>query len=56
LIAKNLGIEFTHVPYKSTAQSIVDVASGAIQLPLATIAPTIPIYQTGKVRIFGGSQ
>jgi tripartite-type tricarboxylate transporter receptor subunit TctC len=51
MIAKKLGIEMTHVPYKSTAQSIVDVASGVIQLQLATIAPTIPLYQTGKVRI-----
>ncbi len=51
MIAKKLGIEMTHVPYKSTAQSIVDVASGVIQLQLATIAPTIPLYQAGKVRI-----
>ena len=40
IIAKKLGIEMTHVPYKSTAQSIIDVASGVIQLQLATIAPT----------------
>jgi len=53
MIAKKLGIELTHVPYKSTAQSIVDVASGEVQLQLATIAPTIPMYQTGKVRILG---
>jgi tripartite-type tricarboxylate transporter receptor subunit TctC len=52
-LAKKLGIEMTHVPYKSTAQSIVDVASGVIQLQLATIAPTIPLYQAGKVRILG---
>jgi len=53
VLAKKLGIEMTHVPYKSTAQSIVDVASGVIQLQLATIAPTIPLYQTGRVRILG---
>src|SRR5581483_5332485 len=51
MIAKKLGIEMIHVPYKSTAQSIVDVASGVIQLQLATIAPTIPLYQSGKVKI-----
>ena len=39
IIAKKLGIEMTHVPYKSTAQSIIDVASGVIQLQLATISP-----------------
>jgi tripartite-type tricarboxylate transporter receptor subunit TctC len=53
IIAKKLGIEMTHVPYKSTAQSIVDVASGVIQLQLATISPTIPLLQAGKVRVLG---
>ena len=53
VLAKKLGIEMTHVPYKSTAQSIIDVASGVIQLQLATIAPTIPLHHTGKVRILG---
>lgn len=53
MIAKKLGIEMTHVTYKSTAQSIVDVASGVIQLQLATIAPTMPLYQTGRIRILG---
>jgi tripartite-type tricarboxylate transporter receptor subunit TctC len=53
VLAKKLGIEMTHIPYKSTAQSIVDVASGIIQLQLATVSPTIPLYQTGKVRILG---
>src|SRR5204862_2588494 len=53
MIAKKLGIELTHVPYKSTAQSILDVASGVIQLQLATISPTLPLSQSGKVRILG---
>jgi tripartite-type tricarboxylate transporter receptor subunit TctC len=53
VLAKKLGIEMTHVPYKSTAQSIMDVASGVIQLQLATVSPTIPLYQAGKVRILG---
>jgi tripartite-type tricarboxylate transporter receptor subunit TctC len=53
MLAEKLGIEMTHVPYKSTAQSIVDVASGVIQLQMATIAPTLPLYQSGKVRILG---
>lgn len=52
-VAKRLGIEMTHVPYKSTAQSIVDVASGVIQLQLATISPTLPLLHAGKVRVLG---
>ena len=53
IVAKKLGIEMTHVPYKSTAQSIIDVASGVIQLQLATISPTIPLVHAGKVRVLG---
>ena len=53
IIAKKLGIEMTHVPYKSTAQSIIDVASGVIQLQLATISPTVPLVHAGKVRVLG---
>jgi tripartite-type tricarboxylate transporter receptor subunit TctC len=53
VLSRRLGIEMTHVPYKTTAQSIMDVASGVIQLQLATVAPTLPIYEAGKVRILG---
>ena len=53
IIAKKPGIEMTHVPYKSTAQSIIDVASGVIQLQLATISPTVPLVHAGKVRVLG---
>ena len=53
MLAKKLGITLTHVPYKSTAQSIIDVANGTIHIQLATIAPTISLYQAGRVRILG---
>jgi tripartite-type tricarboxylate transporter receptor subunit TctC len=53
VLAKKLGIEMTHIPYKTTAQSIMDVASGVIQLQLATVSPTLPLYQAGKIRILG---
>ncbi|MFL6799870.1 MAG: Bug family tripartite tricarboxylate transporter substrate binding protein [Xanthobacteraceae bacterium] len=53
ILGKRLGIEMTHVPYKSTAQSIVDVASGVIQLQLATISPALPLIHAGKVRAIG---
>src|SRR5262249_603008 len=53
MIAKKLGMEVREGPYKSTAQSLVDVASGVIQLQLATISPTLPLYESGKVRILG---
>ncbi len=51
VFAKKVGIELTHIPYKSTAQSIIDVASGIINLQLASIPPTVSLYQAGKVQV-----
>ena len=48
---KKMGIELTHVPYKSTAQSIIDVASGLIQVQLASIPPAMSLYTGGLVRV-----
>ena len=47
------GIELQHIPYKSTAQSIVDVSTGIIQMQLATVAPTLPMFDAKKIRVLG---
>ncbi len=51
VFANKMGIALTHVPYKSTAQSIIDVSSGIIHLQLASIPPALPLYQAGNVQI-----
>jgi tripartite-type tricarboxylate transporter receptor subunit TctC len=51
IFASKMGIVLTHIPYKSTAQSIVDLSNGIIHLQLASIPPTVPFYQAGKVRV-----
>ena len=51
VFSKMTGVEMAHISYKSTAQSIVDVASGVIDLQLATIAPALPLYVDKKVRV-----
>jgi len=50
LFEQTKGIELKYIPYKSTAQSIVDLASGVIQLQLATIPPTLALMQNGTVK------
>jgi tripartite-type tricarboxylate transporter receptor subunit TctC len=51
IFANKMGIALTHIPYKSTAQSIVDVSAGIIHLQLASIPPTVALYQAGKVEV-----
>jgi tripartite-type tricarboxylate transporter receptor subunit TctC len=46
-----VGIDVRHIPYKSTAQSIVDVATGIIQMQLATIPPILSLYAAKKIGV-----
>ncbi len=44
------GIEMTHVPYKGTAQSITDLASGNVQVLLDSLPTGMPHARSGRVR------
>jgi tripartite-type tricarboxylate transporter receptor subunit TctC len=44
------GIRMTHVPYKSSAQSVVDMMTGRLDMQFATIAPTLPNIRAGQLR------
>ncbi len=44
------GINITHVPYKSSAQSVTDMITGRLDMQFATIAPTLPNITAGKLR------
>lgn len=43
-------VELTHVPYRSSAQSVTDMVGGRIDLQFATIAPFLPQIRDGAVR------
>lgn len=45
------GLELVHIPYKTSAQSVIDLAGGVIDLQLATIPPTLALYHGGKVNV-----
>ena len=42
--------KLVHVPYKSTAQSVIDLISGRLDMQFATIAPSIENIRAGKLR------
>jgi tripartite-type tricarboxylate transporter receptor subunit TctC len=44
------GVKLIHVPYKSSALSVLDVLSGRIELQFGSIAPTLPHIRSGRLR------
>jgi tripartite-type tricarboxylate transporter receptor subunit TctC len=50
LLASMAGIDITHVPYKSSAQSVTDLMTGRLDMQFATIAPSLPNIRAGKLR------
>jgi tripartite-type tricarboxylate transporter receptor subunit TctC len=50
LFATEAGINITHVPYKSTAQSVIDLISGRLDMQFATIAPSLSNIRAGQLR------
>ena len=50
LLAQKAGVEMNHIPYKSTAQSSVDLIAGRLDMQIATVAPTLPAIRDGKMR------
>ena len=50
LFAKMAGIELTHVPYRGTAQSTLDLIEGRVEMQFGTIPPTIAHVRAGKLR------
>jgi tripartite-type tricarboxylate transporter receptor subunit TctC len=49
LFARRAGVELTEVPYRSSAQSVLDLSEGRIQLQFGTIGPTLGLIRAGKV-------
>jgi tripartite-type tricarboxylate transporter receptor subunit TctC len=44
------GVKFNHIPYKSSAQSVVDLISGRLDMQFATIPPTLTNINANQVR------
>jgi tripartite-type tricarboxylate transporter receptor subunit TctC len=46
-------VQFVHVPYKSSAQALVDLLGGHLQLAFPTTFVSMPHIQSGKLRALG---
>jgi tripartite-type tricarboxylate transporter receptor subunit TctC len=50
LFASMAGVNITHVPYKSSSQSMTDMITGRLDMQFATIAPSLPSIRAGQLR------
>lgn len=50
LFTSDMGIDITHVPYKSSAQSSIDIITGRLDMQFATVGPTLENIRDGKLR------
>src|SRR5262245_14125507 len=50
LFANLTDTKLTHVPYKSSSQSVIDLISGRLEMQFATIAPTLANIRAGQLR------
>ena len=49
-MAQRFGLKFTHVPYKSTPQSVTDIAAGHVNFGWAEAGASLPLIRGGKLR------
>src|SRR5262245_18302361 len=55
-IALATDMKFVHVPFRGGAQSIADVAAGNTQLVLNGMLATLPLVQSGRLKLLGISK
>ncbi len=54
-VKSRFGLDMAHVPYRSTPQSILDIASGQVQLGFVEVGASLPLIQDGKLRVLAVS-
>ncbi|MBX9777364.1 MAG: tripartite tricarboxylate transporter substrate binding protein [Xanthobacteraceae bacterium] len=50
LFANMTGIKLNHVPYRSSAQAVVDLAEGRIDITFGTLGSSLPLMRDGRVK------
>ncbi len=50
LFSQMADVKLTEVPYRSSAQSVLDTAEGRIDMQFGTMAPVLPHVKSGKVK------
>ncbi len=50
LFARQAGIELNQISYRSSAQAVLDVVAGRVEMQLSTLPPAVPLIREGKLR------
>lgn len=50
LFERNAGITLNQIPYRSSAQAVIDVVAGRVDMQFSTLPPAVPLIRTGKLR------
>jgi tripartite-type tricarboxylate transporter receptor subunit TctC len=50
LFASQAGVQLTHVPYRGTEKSMIDLMQGRIEVLFGTIPPSLALIREGKLR------
>src|SRR5258705_8247771 len=54
-MAQRFGLKMTHVPYRSSPQSIADIAAGHVDLGFAEAGASLPLLPQGDLRALAAS-
>jgi tripartite-type tricarboxylate transporter receptor subunit TctC len=53
LLAKTMGVQLTHVPYKGTAPALADVVGGHVPLTMVGLPSALPYVKNNQLKILG---
>ncbi len=55
LLGHKLGVQFTHVPYKTVPQMLTDLIGGVLDVALVDAGPTVAQVRGGKLRVLAAA-
>jgi tripartite-type tricarboxylate transporter receptor subunit TctC len=47
---REAGVTLSQIPYRSSAQGVMDVVAGRVDMQFTTLPPAVPLIRTGKLR------
>ena len=50
LFEQEAGIKLNQIPYRSSAQAVLDVVAGRVEMQFSTLPPAVPLIREGKLR------